>query len=434
MTFDSQQKKSRTRQLIAHACRTLAVGITILLLPTLVLGIEVSLKTLDEVILGELQQITNATVVIQQEQETISIPFEELLSVHSTRNRKKQDKDQPRGAVQLSDSSSFYHSDWQKSVQKNEVLFTESRSVESQLSAPLESIRSWRLPGTCSAEELRFWHDLIESSPLSDLLVIRRRSNGELKPIDGVIEGIETKGVTFRIGEDTLTVEWDRVFGLLFFHSQPTSKEGASVTLSNQSRLQSALVTTDDRSLVLRTASGATLQASLESLSAIDFSSGKILALSELPIVKSSWLPPSNFPKHIDFRPRFNQSFTNQPLQINLSDDRIPGLLQTVTYTEGVAMRSRSELCLKIPPGFRWLKGKVGIDPLTQQTGSAELIVLLDNIVMERLIVDGADAAHLIELPLAGEASERELTLKVEQASNRDIGDNLHFVEARVTK
>lgn len=398
-------------------------------------GIEVSLETIDEVVTGELTQITPNSVFVKQGEEESELSLDQVLTlgVKSNETSRHQKKAQ-QGEVRLVDGSLCFHDKWQLGDQAKAIIFANVSVEQRKFTSPKKAIHAWRLPGPISSSELRLWQDLIGSSPVSDLIVIRRRSNGELNPIEGVIEQIEAVGVVFRIGEQTLTVGWDRIFGLMFFHQQLLVSEGPIATLRDNSRFHCDSVFDNNQVLTIRTLAGAELQTDIDLLSEIDYSVGKIFLLSDLPIVLSQWDRPSGVPPQLDFSPRFSRSFDNHRLRLSEADERVPGLLKTVEFDNGVALRSNSQLQLAIPQGMRWLKGKIGIDPVTRQAGSAELVVSLNGTLIDRLAIDGADPAQRIEIPLSDESYERVLTLRVEQGSNRDVGDNVHFVEARVTK
>ncbi len=397
-------------------------------------GFEVSIEMLDTELSGELVQLTPDHISINQGGIPVELALAQVLKIRLDKeiNFNQVERNQ-KGEIKLSDGSCFFHTDWQTQGRENSLQFTNQSFTDKKFMAPMESIHAWRLPVPCLLAELAFWDDLVGSSPLADWLVIRRQSNGELKPIEGVIEQISEEGVLFRIDEDTLSVGWDRIFGMIFFQQDRVVTSGPEVKFNDGSHFVSEAVFYKANRVSLRTPAGGSLQTSLDTVYEIDYSAGKIFSLSELPILDSYWQRPGGMPAQLEFTPRMNRSFENKPLQLAEQDQRLPGLWESVEYPEGVALRSNSQLTFSLPEGVRWLEGKVGIDPATRQTGSVEFVVLINKKVLARYKVDGADAPQTIQIALPEVTHERQLTLSVLPGVS-DVGDNLHFVGARVTK
>ena len=101
------------------------------------------------------------------------------------------------------------------------------------------------------------------------------------------------------------------------------------------------------------------------------------------------------------------------------------------SYSKGLALRSRTEIVYRLPQGMRRFQAIAGIAPATASQGNVELFFYCDNSQRWQGVIDGEQPPVEIGLDIEG---VRELTIVVDYGENLDWGDQLHLVEARVTK
>ncbi len=215
----------------------------------------------------------------------------------------------------------------------------------------------------------------------------------------------------------------------------------------------------EDR-LNVQTVCGFSVELPVEELVSADYSFGKLVYLSDLKPLSVQWIPrvglPSTAPTIRRYgEPRYDASFgrpdsglrgsglrglglagarragkeTSLTLRWQSATDPRGGVLKT--YAKGLAIRSRTELVYRLPPGMRHFRALAGIDPSTSLQGHVEVKLAGDRGCLWEGTIDGNHRPVEIDLDLEG---SRLLTILVDYGKNLDWGDRLHLVEARVTR
>lgn len=315
------------------------------------------------------------------------------------------------------------------------------------LEAPLAAVRSVRLmemPSTSStiADD---WRDLLAMQPAGDLIVIRKQGAPNLNFVEGTLGNVSQKSVQFTLDGQTLEVKRSKVFGLVYYRNPDNSKDSpAAVVTAPGLRLPAAGVRLNDDMLAVITSHLGVVNLPLSVVDSVDYSVDRLQYLSDLEPVRIDWTPTASlaptaplFSNVARDRSFYSPELTLEypahspaPTQVGSS-----GLSSQVTFSKGLAIRSRTEVTYRVTRGFPTFRATVGIDPLTRTTGAVELIVLGDGQQLYRQTITGRDPPAEVECNVQG---VRELTLVVDFGPDSHFavgtGDNLHLGGARFTK
>ncbi|MGL4512732.1 MAG: NPCBM/NEW2 domain-containing protein [Lacipirellulaceae bacterium] len=324
-----------------------------------------------------------------------------------------------------------------------------------RVDTPLGNVLSWRTPASLpdpdSAALESQWRAIAVRSATTDAVVVRSKGGASIDFIDGVVERVGAEGVGFAVEGEAIDVPWSRVFGLVFFRpgasteAAPTLDRGSArviVTGAAGLRLVATSVEMKDGRFAyeLGGARGTVGVALVESL---DYSAGTVVFASEMAVEESRWTPlaegaPTRDPGAVltlPGAPVADHALGGEPLSLRFADPRAPRVWQTKRFARGWAIRSRGTVTLRLPAGARRLRGWVGIDPLTAESGAAIARVLVDGAEVLKATIDGDTPPVEVDAPLgAAVATPRVLTLEVDYGDNLDTGDNVHFADLRVTR
>jgi hypothetical protein len=187
----------------------------------------------------------------------------------------------------------------------------------------------------------------------------------------------------------------------------------------------------------LTTADGATFTWPLEDIYLADFSSGKLLYLSNLEPASQSATPLIALPPGAAVAAKYaatrrDQSANGGPLTLASADDSLTSPIgATQTFNKGLAIRSRTELVYRLPAGYRRLNAIAGIDPATRASGNVRLEIFGDDRPLLAADVAGIDPPHTIDLDITG---IKRLKFVVDYGQNLDTGDWLNLCDLRIVK
>ncbi|MGI9428037.1 MAG: NPCBM/NEW2 domain-containing protein [Bythopirellula sp.] len=281
--------------------------------------------------------------------------------------------------------------------------------------------------------------DEIEQEIDGDLLVVRKKSSGRFDFLTGVIGNASEEQVHFTWDGEAIPVRRDKVAALLYFHvRKPQHQEPACwLTLSNGARLPVAELTLERSAVSVRTPGGLALDFSRSLLIEADYSAGKLAYLSDLQPIEQRWIPRIGLPKTAELirqhgLPRRDQSFAGSALSLRWPASRT-GALDSArrTYAKGLAIRSRTKLRYRIPPGMTRFVTLAGIDPETAQQGNVTLEIFGDRRSLWQGEIAGGTEPTAISVSLGG---ARHLRIVVDYGRNLDFGDRLHLAEARLSR
>ncbi len=135
------------------------------------------------------------------------------------------------------------------------------------------------------------WSELAESQPAGDILVIRK--SGALDEVEGTLRGVTAEAVRFEVDQEAVSVKLAKVEGLVYARSAAAEAPEplGFVTVADGTRVALQNATLGEGSLVVKSPSGFELPIPLESVTRLDFSSGKIVYLSDLEPQAASYSP-----------------------------------------------------------------------------------------------------------------------------------------------
>lgn len=404
---------------------------TLLLTPLLLGGAVLSaqsvlVRTLDTPQRGELVKIDDHAVVVDQEGELHSLPRDRVIAVERTLDR-TQWSDAVYGLVELADGSQVVYERWE-SVGVGRLEFTRGSAMDGVVvTTQPESVRSWRVASGASDAEGAQWEAILSASHGADLLVIRREADA-LDYVEGAIEGVDSEGVDFVLQGDTVCVGWERLYGLVFMRPRVfTDSAGVVIEAEHGAELHATAIRFGDGVLQ---AEGPGFEARLGAFERIDLSAGKLHFLSDLEVISERWRPALG-DSPLPGQPRRDEDFSAAPLGLRFADPRLQGVWSERRFAKGLAVRSGTELVLKLPGGVSRLRGWVGADPEVAEVCSVVVRVKADDHVIARYDVGPGVAPQELDASVAG---AQRLTLLVEYGDNLDTGDIVHFADACVTR
>lgn len=173
------------------------------------------------------------------------------------------------------------------------------------------------------------------------------------------------------------------------------------------------------------TPAGLSVTQPVEKIVQIDFSSGKIVYLSDLNPDSVAWTPFFGAAKPQPslekfYAPRNDRNFEAAPLQLGGTQ-----------YRKGLALHSRTELVYRLPEGFSRLRALAGIDDAVRPNGKVRLVIRGDDKVLIETSIAGNDPPKSIDLDIAG---VRRVTILVDFGDSLNVGDHLLLCNARISK
>jgi hypothetical protein len=270
-----------------------------------------------------------------------------------------------------------------------------------------------------------------------DALVVSQRDSEAMDHLNGVIGDVTAEQVSFKWDGERVPVKRTKVAALKFYQSRDAALPDVrcQLELADGSRVAAAHAALSGEVLHVITPAGIKLEVGLDRLVRADFSSGKIVYLSDLKPTDVSWTPGLGVPqsnaitaRHL---PRNDFSFSNGPLTLLWKDDVARSRRDIRTYSKGLAFRSRTELTYRLPEGMTRFLAIAGIDPQDAAQGNVLLTVRGDDSLLWEGVIDGRKPPVEIDVELS---TARRLHLTVDYGGGLDYGDRLHLVEARVTK
>jgi NPCBM/NEW2 domain len=269
------------------------------------------------------------------------------------------------------------------------------------------------------------WSEITQIKAAGDLLVVRK--NGAIDYIEGVLGAVDADTCHFEVDGEVIPVKRAKVEGLIY--AQPRAVELpdpiGKLVVADGARLPLHKVELAGDEISLSTPAGLSLTLPIASVVRFDFSSGKIVYLSDLEPESVEFTPLFGFkqspPGVLEYYAyRRDVGFANNPLRLDGRE-----------YKKGLALASRTTLEYKLPGKFRVFRGTVGIDDSVRETGSVKIEIKGDGKTLWQADVRGSEPATALELEIAG---VKRLEIVVDYGEGLDVGDRLDLAEAQVTK
>ena len=358
---------------------------------------------------GELLELTAATVVIKQGADSLKVPLADLLEVRFPAGQPPEPADGPRLA--LVDGS-------QLPLKEFSVANDEARceTAFGTFRVPISRVAHVRF-GTSAGKLDEAWDALLARESKNDLLVVKKED--VLDFLAGATGDVGEK-ITFLLDGDEVPVAREKVYGIILHRRVPNlNKPLCELHLAGGGVIKASRCALEGSELKLRLVAGADLALPLPSVSSIDFSSGKVVYLSQLE------------PRDVKYVPFFDIVYEYRR---DKSLDGTPLALAGKTYPRGLALHSRTTLRYRIAGEYTKFQAIAGIDDEVRRNGdySVRLVITGDNKPLFDAEVKTRDAPRPLDLDVTG---VRDLEILVDFGSDMlDICDHLDLADAKLVK
>lgn len=383
-------------------------------------------RTLDgQTLSGPLVELSADRLVLGTKEGNVSLNTTDVLTL-APQHKPKPAKLRSADVVELVDGSVIHARRYVAHGPQAQLTLAGGETVE----APAAAVRTVRLntaPQSHSTPEsdplAAEWSRLTKMKTVGDLLVIRGAAN--LDYHEGVLHDITDEVVQFELDGELLPIERAKVFGFVYRRATEMSLPAAVCRIADSAgSMWSAQSLSLADELQWTTPAGLSVAEPLGNITGIDFSSGKLVYLSDLQPERAVWTPyfgqnPLSATKRFH-APRFDRGFQSDPLR-----------LADVVYDRGLAIYCRTELVYRLPERFSRFQATVGIDDAVRPNGKVRLVVRGDDRLLLDVVVLGSDAPRTIDLDIK---DVRRLTILADFDGGLSAGDRLLLCNARVIK
>jgi len=295
---------------------------------------------------------------------------------------------------------------------------------EDAIDLPLSAVRWVRFSQPDDQADAA-WSAHADGGLTADLIAVRKKTNVDF--LEGVIGDVTDDSVTFELDGDKIPVKRAKIDGLVYFHQAGGELPESASVLEDAAgwRLSLKSVKQNGDKLSVETVSGVKLDRPLAGLVRLDYSSGKVVYLSQLDPESTQWSPFFDFSKESPSMAAFFQPRRDRGL------DQGSLTLGSKVFTRGLAVASRTRLSYKVPPKSKKLKALVGIADSVGDEGSISLEIIGDGKKLFQRKITGKDEPLELDVDLKG---VRRLAIVVDYGEDLDVGDYLNLCEARIVR
>jgi hypothetical protein len=418
--------------------RILAIVI-VAALPDLASSQEVTATLLDTTsVTGELRAWSRDEVVIAVAEKDVRLATDKLVSMRwPDATPLTANKELDTGVIELVDGTllplSEFHATKSTATLEIEVPQPDDHTT---IQVPIKDVVAVRLRELEPAIKEQ-WEQIRSQNLPSDVLVIVSPRGKNLDGVEGVLGDITTDKIQFEYDGSSMRVDRARVAGWIYFRKNTSTQPEPRCILHGHTGLRGAVndIRLTGQTLEITTAGGTLLKWPLADLRFADFSAGKILYLSDLTPASERWTPLVGLSPTAESaakygRVRLDQSAFGGTLTL-LVDGSASSARSVKSFSKGVAIRSRTELVYRLPPGFKQFVALAGIEPATSSTGDVRFLIYADDRSLFDADIAGDQAPREIKLNIAG---AKRLKIVVDFGQNLDTGDWLNLCEARLIK
>jgi hypothetical protein len=389
-------------------------------------------------IAGELRTWNAEEVIIVRDEKETRVATGELVSIRWPRQAPSTAENELQGGfVELTDGTI---------LPAKEIVVAKSTATVTIGSLLPDDKKVIRLPlpqlAAVCLQELEptveeQWDQIRSQELASDVLVVKNRDGKSLDYVEGVLGNVTQTKIEFEHEGDVMRVDRTKVAGWLYFRKSASAQTEPRAILHGRMglRADAADARLSDQIVQITTAGGIKLEWPLSDLHFADFSSGKIVYLSDLEPVSQRWTPLVGLTAAAESAAKYGQIRLDQSAFGRLLTLRVEesgsSLGEVKSFGKGVAIRSRTELVYRLPRGFEQFVALAGIDPATSATGAVRLAIYADDRSVFDADIAGDQSPHEIELDIAG---VKRLKIVVDFGRNLDTGDWLNLCEARLIK
>jgi hypothetical protein len=369
---------------------------------------------------GRLQHLSANSLDLKTPEGNIALPLKQVLSLAPVKP--------PRTAPSAKTSVWIELVDGSRLTAQQITIHHGAASVDQGADKPLE------LP-TAAIRRVRFsdpdnpkspaWPSDADAPAAADRLIVRAKSGVDL--MEGVIGDVTPERVEFKVDDETVPAQRAKIDGLIFFHKTGEDLPDAMCVVDdpNGAHLKAKSVMLEGGRLQVTTLAGPVITQSLESVSRLDFSAGKLIYLSDLTPESTHWTSYFDYGESLSAVAQFYAPHRDE------GPERLPLTLGGKAYAKGLSIYSRTEIQYRIPSGVKSLKATTGIDDAVRPLGTVHLVISVDGRPLLDRAISGADAPIDLDLEVAG---ARRLTILVDFGGNQDAGDYLDLADARMLK
>ncbi len=358
---------------------------------------------------GHLQSFNKTVVNLKLEQVSKNVPLSQILNVRFPKNRFQRSLQSPL-TVRLTDGSSFPV----QSLQSNEKQVKVIGDQTGSLLIPAKSVSSIRF-GNLNSKIQNSWKKLLNGKHAKDLLVVQKEN--VLDFIDGVVGSITDEKIQFFTGDDEVSVNRKRVFGIIYFR-QPVNEASpfCSIRLTNEGLIHASSITFSGNEFEATLECGAQARFAPQAIANLDFSQGKVRYLSDLE------------PRNIKYTPFFD---TIWKYRKDKHRDGGPLRVGGKEYSRGLYIHSKTLLQYRIKSGYRNFRAIMGIDDSVPNIGFVYVEIKGNGRTLYSGNVRSSDEPVELNLDVRG---VRDLDILVDFGDNLEICDHLDLCEARLIK
>ncbi|NIP85301.1 MAG: hypothetical protein GTO03_06985 [Planctomycetales bacterium] len=406
-----------------------------LLIAASTVAVPVEVQKLDGgVVQGRFRTLTDNGAELEVAGEATEIPFRLIQTIRFSR----------RAATRFGETTA-----WVRLVDGSLLVTTRYATSGSQASLQMPDgtelqiqtryVRSVRFHAQ-DPKRRRQWEAILQTQVRGDLIATRK--DDRIDYIEGVLGMVNAETVHFQLDDELIPVRLGKVEGIVYHHASPDGLPLPVVRVSDVDGSQLAVSqwSVDGRGLRLQLPSGIRLRRDFHQLRQIDFSSDKIVYLSDLEPASIDWQPylpqePLMAVLRQFYQPRRDRALGVGPtegddgkLQLWMGS---PGKSLPVPFEKGLALHSRTRLLYPLPAGVRSFRALAGIDARVRRHGHVRLVIRGDQRELFAQDIAGSQPPREIALNLTG---VQLLEILVDFGQNQDIGDHLNLCNARLIK
>jgi hypothetical protein len=270
------------------------------------------------------------------------------------------------------------------------------------------------------------WPADIGKSAVGDLLAVRKVESIDF--LEGVLGNVTEETVEFQLDGETIPVKRAKIDGFIYYHKAGDKFPDAACIVEDAHgwRLKAKNIALGpDGQLEVTTLAGATLRRPWSAVSRLDFSSGKVVYLSDLEVDsfdQKSRIDLGNAGKAYDeyLGLRRDRGRENSAVRVGGK-----------TYPKSIGLTSRTIATYRLPSGATKFKAVAAIDDAVRESGNVVLTISADGKQLFSAPVIGSAKPVELDLDVAG---ARKLTILVDYGEDLDIGDYLTLADARIVK
>lgn len=330
---------------------------------------------------------------------------------------------EPRDFIETIDGSSLLATQAECSAERAALV----RVDGARLDLPRSAVRALRFRPLDDAS-LAEWDKLVEGATLADRVIVER--DGALDFLEGVVEQVGPEKVRFRMDDEVRELPRVKLTGVALqrapSQTAPPAPLGRLIDRHGGVAVFAKIAQTDT-GLRVESAAGWSADWPWSEIRRLDFSTGKLLALTDLEPERTEYtpdplwsLPGAGESLRAAYAPRFDVGFAPGPL-----------LLGGRAHTRGVAARGRSQITYRLPEGYRRFTALVGIDDHLRPRGDAVLTIRADEQTLSKSRLVGGEAPTALDLTIA---DHHRLTIVVEAGQHGDVADVVLLVNPRLSK